>query len=170
MSMFTNVGNYAHGALLNGAGLSALNHISSGAGIGAGLGALNAVATGNDSILGGAMSGAAAGAIMGGGTRFASMKYASGVNSFINNTVDASGKVFAGTKQSMVQDISNFKFGHFTRPGNSGEHANYWHPDSAALRSTRFQNYNPSFTPAVNPGAPTLKAQTIDKYTQEYVV
>ena len=73
MSMFTKVGNYAHGALLNGSGLSAMNHISSGAGIGAGLGALNAVATGDDTMFGGAVSGALTGAALGAGTRFESM-------------------------------------------------------------------------------------------------
>lgn len=166
--MFTKIGNYAHGALINGAGLSAMNHIGSGAGVGAGLGALSAFATGNDSLMGGAMSGAVSGAALGAGTRYASMRYASGVNQFINSTVDASGKVFAGTKKSMVGEVSNLKFSHFGRPPVPNEHASYWHPDSQTLKKTRFQNYDPRYTPAVNPGAPTLSSRPLDQYTQEF--
>lgn len=149
--MFTKVGNYAHNALLNGSGLSASNQITSGAGIGAGLGAVNALVTGESSMWDGAISGGVTGAALGAGMRYASMKYASGMNSFINSTTDASGKVFNGIKQSQVENISNFKFSHFGRPDSANTHANYWHPDSAALKSTRFQHYNPQFTPPTNP-------------------
>ena len=63
--------------------LSALNQISSGAGIGAGLGAVNSMMTGQSSMIDGAMSGAVTGAALGAVGRYASMKYASGLNSFI---------------------------------------------------------------------------------------
>jgi glutamate synthase (NADPH/NADH) large chain len=38
---------------LNGAGMGAMSHIGSGAGIGAGIGAVNAMVTGNDTMVGG---------------------------------------------------------------------------------------------------------------------
>lgn len=170
MSMFTKVGDFAHSSLLNGASLSALNQISSGAGIGAGLGAVNSMMTGQSSMIDGAMSGAVTGAALGAVGRYASMKYASGLNSFINSTTDASGKVFAGTKQSMVQDISNFKFSHFSRADAQSTHANYWHPDSAALKTTRFQDYKPQYSPALNPsGKVSTGERSIDQWTKEFI-
>lgn len=169
MSMFTKVGDFAHSSLLNGAGLSALNHISSGAGVGAGLGAVNSMMTGQSSIMDGAVSGAVTGAALGAAGRYASMKYASGLNSFVNSTTDASGKVFAGTKKSMVDGVSNFKFSHFSRADAQGTHANYWHPDYSALKSTRFQDYKPQYTPPVNPTKKTgSKWEDIDQWTQEF--
>jgi hypothetical protein len=68
--MYTTVGNSLHGMFLNGAGMGAMSHIGSGAGIGAGLGAVNAMVTGNDTMIGGGMSGAVTGAMLGAGTRF----------------------------------------------------------------------------------------------------
>ena len=171
MSMFTKVGDFAHSSLLNGAGLSAMNQISSGAGVGAGLGAVNSMMTGQSSIMDGAISGAVTGAAFGAVGRYASMKYASGLNSFINSTTDASGRVFAGTKQSMVDDVSNFKFSHFSRSDTKGTHANYWHPDSTALKSTRFQDYKPQYSPAVNPTGrvSTSDPKVIDQWTKEFI-
>lgn len=170
MSMFTNVGNYAHNALLTGAGMGAMSHISAGVGIGAGLGAVNALVTGNDTMIGGAISGAATGGLLGAGTRFGSMKYAAGMNSFINSTTDITGKVFAGTKASTIQDVSNFKFGHFTRSDAQNTHANYWHPDSTNLKGTRFQHYDPRYTPAMNPtNQVSTGVNQIDQYTKEFI-
>lgn len=171
MSMYTTVGNSLHGMFLNGAGMGAMSHIGSGAGIGAGLGAVNAMVTGNDTMIGGGMSGAVTGAMLGAGTRFGSMKYAAGVNSFINSTTDSAGKVFAGTRRSLDNDVSNFKWGHFTRSDVQNTHSNYWKPNYTGIKQTRFQDYNPLYTPAVNPSGAisTGKLKQIDEYTAEYI-
>lgn len=169
MSMFTKVGDFAHGALLNSAGMGAMGNISQGAGIGAGVGAVNALVTGNDSILGGAISGGVMGGIGGAGMRYGGMKYAAGMESFINSTKSASGSVYAGTKQNLGTDITKFKFSNFTTPNNTGAHANFMTPDIAALTRTKFQNYDPSLTPSAS-GSKTASqgSSYIDQYTKEY--
>jgi Ca2+-binding RTX toxin-like protein len=127
--------------------------------------------TGNDTMIGGGMSGAVTGAMLGAGTRFGSMKYAAGVNSFINSTTDSAGKVFAGTRRSLDNDVSNFKWGHFTRSDVQNTHSNYWKPNYTGIKQTRFQDYNPLYTPAVNPSGAisTGKLKQIDEYTAEYI-
>lgn len=149
--MFTKVGNYAHNALLNGSGLTASSQMTSGAGIGAGIGALNSMVTGESSMWDGAVSGAVTGAALGAGMRYASMKYASGVNGFINSTTDISGNALAGIRSSQIQNTSNFKFSHFGRSDVENKHANFWAPNSTDLKTTRFQHYNPQFTAPTNP-------------------
>ena len=134
--------------LLNGVGTSAMSHISAGAGLGAFVGGGSALATGNDSVMGGIMGGAVQGAVLGAGSKYASMQYAKGVANFVQNTVDpATKQVFSGVKESLVKDVSNFKFGHFTAPNTNNIHANYWHPDANVFKQTPFGEYNPRFTP-----------------------
>ena len=148
MSTFTKAGNYLHDQLLNGVGTSAMSHISAGAGLGAFVGGGSALATGNDSVMGGIMGGAVQGAVLGAGSKYASMQYAKGVANFVQNTVDpATKQVFSGVKESLVKDVSNFKFGHFTAPNTNNIHANYWHPDANVFKQTPFGEYNPRFTP-----------------------
>ena len=148
MSTFTKAGNYLHDQLLNGVGTSAMSHISAGAGLGAFVGGASALATGNDSVMGGVMGGAVQGAVLGAGSKYASMQYAKGVANFVQNTVDpATKQVFSGVKESLVKDVSNFKFGHFTAPNTNNIHANYWHPDASVFKQTPFGEYNPRFTP-----------------------
>lgn len=147
MSTFTKAGNYLHDQLLNGAGASAMSHIGSGAGLGAVVGGGSSLVTGNDSFFGGVTGGAMQGAALGAGSKFASMKYAQGVANHIHNTVDPSTKqVFAGVKQSMVRDVSNFKFGHFVAPNTNNVHANYWHPDATVFKQADFTQYEPRFS------------------------
>ena len=148
MSTFTKAGNYLHDQLLNGVGTSAMSYISVGAGLGAFVGGGSALATGNDSVMGGIMGGAVQGAVLGAGSKYASMQYAKGVANFVQNTVDpATKQVFSGVKESLVKDVSNFKFGHFTAPNTNNIHANYWHPDANVFKQTPFGEYNPRFTP-----------------------
>ena len=148
MSTFTKAGNYLHAQLLNGVGTSAMSHISAGAGLGAFVGGGSALATGNDSLMGGIMGGAMQGAVLGAGSKYAGMQYAKGVANFVQNTVDpATKQVFSGVKESLVKDVSNFKFGHFTAPNTNNIHANYWHPDANVFKQTPFGEYNPRFTP-----------------------
>lgn len=148
MSTFTKAGNYLHDQLLNGVGTSAMSHISAGAGLGAFVGGGSALATGNDSVMGGIMGGAVQGAVLGAGSKYASMQYAKGVANFVQNTVDpATKQVFSGVKESLVKDVSNFKFGHFTAANTNNIHANYWHPDANVFKQTPFGEYNPRFTP-----------------------
>ena len=148
MSTFTKAGNFLHDQLLNGVGTSAMSHISAGAGLGAFVGGGSALATGNDSVMGGIMGGAVQGAVLGAGSKYASMQYAKGVANFVQNTVDpATKQVFSGVKESLVKDVSNFKFGHFTAPNTNNIHANYWHPDANVFKQTPFGEYNPRFTP-----------------------
>lgn len=146
MSMFTRVGDFAHDKLLHGSTQSALSHISSGIGGGAIYGVGSSLYTGNDTLLGGAISGGIQGGLLGAGTRYGSMMYAKGVANHIMNTTDSSGKVFAGVKESLVRDVSNFKFGHFVNANNNNVHANYWHPDASTFKQVPFQNYNPRFS------------------------
>ena len=147
MSTFTKAGNYLHDQLLNGVGTSAMSHISSGAGLGAFVGGASALATGNDSIMGGITGGAVQGAVLGAGSKYASMQYAKGVANFVQNTVDPTTKqVFSGVKESLVKDVGNFKFGHFTAPNTNNVHANYWHPDANIFKQTPFEEYNPRFS------------------------
>ena len=148
MSTFTKAGNFLHDQLLNGVGTSAMSHISAGAGLGAFVGGGSALATGNDSVMGGIMGGAVQGAVLGAGSKYASMQYAKGVANFVQNTVDpATKQVFSGVKESLVKDVSNFKFGQFTAPNTNNIHANYWHPDANVFKQTPFGEYNPRFTP-----------------------
>lgn len=148
MSTFTKAGNFIHDQLLNGVGTSAMSHISAGAGLGAIYGGGSSVVTGNDSFVGGIMNGAMQGAVLGAGSKYASMQYAKGVANFVQNTVDpATKQVFSGVKESLVKDVSNFKFGHFTAPNSNNVHANYWHPDASVFKQTPFGEYNPRFTP-----------------------
>ena len=148
MSTFTKAGNFLHDQLLNGVGTSAMSHISSGAGLGAVYGAGSSVVTGDQGFFGGMISGAAQGAVLGAGSKYASMQYAKGVANFVQNTVDpATKQVFSGVKESLVKDVSNFKFGHFTAPNTNNIHANYWHPDANVFKQTPFGEYNPRFTP-----------------------
>lgn len=70
---------FMHKQLINAASKDALSQIGMGAGIGAGVGAANALITGNDSLLGGATSGAMLGAGAGGAMRYAGAKYGSGL-------------------------------------------------------------------------------------------
>ena len=150
MSTFTKAGNYLHDQLLNGVGTSAMSHISAGAGLGAFVGGGSALATGNDSVMGGITSGAMQGAALGAGSKYASMKYAQGVANFVKNTVDPNTKqVFAGVQESLVKDVSKFKFGHFSDPNKNNIHANYWHADSKIFKQAPFEEYNPRFTPPV---------------------
>ena len=143
--------------------------MSVGAGTGAALGVANSFITGNDTIMGGAISGGIAGGILGAGSRYASMKYTAGVSSFINSTVDkTSGKVFAGTRESLIHNDANFKFSHFARASNTKMHSNFLHPDSKGLKTVNFQAYNPMFTAADNPGAPTSRFKDISRYEREY--
>lgn len=69
---------FMHKQLINAASKDALGSIGMGAGIGAGVGAANALITGNDSLLGGATSGAMLGAVGGAGMRYAGAKYGAG--------------------------------------------------------------------------------------------
>lgn len=147
MATFTKASNFLHDSLLQGAGTSAVGHISSGAVAGAAWGAGSALATGNDTLIGGTLSGAATGAMLGAGTRYASMQYAKGVSNFITNTVDKNtGRMFANVKSSNLEDVGNFKFGHFVRPNNNNVHSNYWGNDSTVYKQTPFQQYNPRYT------------------------
>lgn len=70
---------FMHKQLINAASKDALGSIGMGAGIGAGVGAANALITGNDSLLGGATSGAMLGAAGGAGMRYAGTKYGAGI-------------------------------------------------------------------------------------------
>lgn len=70
---------FMHKQLVSAAGRDALTSVGAGAGIGAGVGAANALITGNDSLLGGATSGAMLGAGAGAAMRFAGAKYGSGL-------------------------------------------------------------------------------------------
>lgn len=147
MSSFTKASNYLHDQLLTGAGASAMSHIGTGATAGAAIGAGSALMTGNNTLLGGTFSGAAQGAMLGAGTRYASMQYAKGVSNFISNTVDTStGKMLNNVQQSTVEEIGKFKFGHFVRPDTNNVHANYWNVNSTAYKQTPFQHYNPRFS------------------------
>ena len=148
MSTFTKAGNYLHDQLLNGVGTRAMSHISSGAGLGAVYGAGSSVVTGDQGFFSGMLSGAAQGATLGAGSKYASMKYAHGVANFVKNTVDPNTKqVFAGVQESLVKDVSKFKFGHFSDPNKNNIHANYWHADSKIFKQAQFEEYNPRFTP-----------------------
>ena len=170
MSMFTKVGDFAHGALINSAGMGAMANISQGIGAGAGLGAVNALVTGNDTLIGGAMSGGIMGGIGGAGMRYGGMKYAAGMESFINSTKSSSGSIYSGTKQQIGGDITKFKFSHFTTPSQTNSHANFMKPDKAALMKTQFQNYDPSLSPSANPSkVASTGARNIDQYTREYI-
>ena len=163
MSTFTKAGNYLHDQLLNGVGTSAMSHISAGAGLGAFVGGGSALATGNDSFIGGAMGGAMQGAVLGAGSRYASMQYAKGVANFVQNTVDpATKQVFGGVKESLVKDVSNFKFGHFTTPNTNNIHANYWHPDASVFKQTPFEEYNPRFTAPADGSKIVSKGYSVD--------
>ena len=151
MSTFTRAGNFLHDKLLNGAGSSMMSHIGSGVGVGGIFGAGSAMVNGNDSLLGGAVSGGMQGAMLGVGSKFASAQYAKGVANHIMNTVDPkTGQVFAGVKESMVRDVGNFKFGHFVASNNNNVHANYWHPDANIFKQVDFKAYNPRYTTAPN--------------------
>ena len=163
MGTFTKAGNYLHNQLLNGVGTSAMSHISSGAGLGAVYGAGSSVVTGDQGFFGGMISGAAQGAALGAGSKYASMKYAQGVANHIQNTVNpATGQVFAGVKESMVSNVSNFKFGHFVSPNTNNVHANYWHPDSKIFKQTPFQEYNPRYTPPSNGSKVASRRSEVD--------
>ena len=70
---------FMHKQLISAAGRDALTSMGAGAGIGAGVGAANALVTGNDSLLGGATSGAMLGAGAGAAMRYAGAKYGSGL-------------------------------------------------------------------------------------------
>ena len=69
---------FMHKQLINAASKDALGSIGMGAGIGAGVGAASSLITGNDSLLGGATSGAMLGAAGGAGMRYAGTKYGAG--------------------------------------------------------------------------------------------
>ena len=167
MSTFTKAGNYLHDQLLNGVGTSAMSHISAGAGLGAFAGGASALTTGNDSLIGGIAGGAMQGALVGAGSKYASMQYAKGVSNFVKNTVDPStGQVFSGVKESLVKDVSNFKFGHFTAPNTNNVHANYWHPDANIFKQTPFGEYNPRFTPPADGSKVTSTGAKLDSSGQ----
>ena len=163
MSTFTKAGNYLHDHLLNGVGTSAMSHISAGAGLGAVYGAGSSVVTGDQGFFGGMISGAAQGAALGAGSKYASMKYAQGVANFVKNTVDPNTKqVFAGVQESLAENVSKFKFGHFTAPNTNNIHANYWHPDANVFKQTPFGEYDPRFTPPADGSKVVSKSREID--------
>lgn len=71
-------GDFIHKQLVGAAGRDALSTMGIGAGMGAGVGAANALITGNDSLIGGATSGAMLGAGAGAAMRYAGAKYGAG--------------------------------------------------------------------------------------------
>ena len=153
MSMFSKVGNVLHDQLMTGAAYSAASHMSTGTTIGAGLGLGSALYNG-DPVIGGTLSGAATGAMLGGVSRYSSMKYAQGVaNHILNTTVPVTGAPLdSKVAISTLSDVSNFRFGHFTQQNNNNVHANFWAPDSPAKKGERmmsqidYQLYDPRFT------------------------
>jgi hypothetical protein len=72
-------GDFIHKQLISAASKDALSSMGIGAGIGAGVGAANSLITGNDTLLGGATSGAMMGAGAGAAYRYAGAKYGSGL-------------------------------------------------------------------------------------------
>ena len=72
-------GDFIHKQLISAASKDALSSMGIGAGIGAGVGAANSLITGNDTLLGGATSGAIMGAGAGAAYRYAGAKYGSGL-------------------------------------------------------------------------------------------
>ena len=134
---------FMHKQLINAASRDALGSIGMGAGIGAGVGAASSLITGNDSLLGGATSGAMLGAAGGAGMRYAGTKYGAG---FAANAGKNTGK-FDQTLFSKAEKPFSFM-------GNS-------EADQAALTS--------ALKSAPNAGAPGATTVTADagKVTSE---
>ncbi len=151
--MFSKAGNILHDQLTTGAAYSASAHMSTGAVVGGGLGLGSSLYNG-DSVIGGTLSGATTGAMLGGVSRYASMKYAQGVaNHILNTTTPVVGSPLnSKVAVSTLSDVSNFRFGHFTQQNNNNVHANFWAPDSPAkkgeimMNQIDFQLYNPRYT------------------------
>lgn len=115
---------FMHKQLINAASKDALGSIGMGAGIGAGVGAANALITGNDSLLGGATSGAMLGAAGGAGMRYAGTKYGAGMADIIGD----------GARK----DTGKFATSTFSRP--EAKPFNFWKnsdADDAAMARVR---------------------------------
>lgn len=115
---------FMHKQLINAASKDALGSIGMGAGIGAGVGAANALITGNDSLLGGATSGAMLGAAGGAGMRYAGTKYGAGMADIIGD----------GARK----DTGKFSISTFSRPETKP--FNFWKnsdADNAAMARVR---------------------------------
>lgn len=115
---------FMHKQLINAASKDALGSIGMGAGIGAGVGAANALITGNDSLLGGATSGAMLGAAGGAGMRYAGTKYGAGMADIIGD----------GARK----DTGKFATSTFSRP--EAKPFNFWKnsdADNAAMAKVR---------------------------------
>lgn len=95
---------FIHKQLIGAAGKDALSTMGMGAGMGAGVGAANALITGNDSLIGGATSGAMLGAGAGAAMRYAGAKYGAG---FAANAEKNTGK-FDQTLFSKAEKPFNF--------------------------------------------------------------
>ena len=115
---------FMHKQLINAASKDALGSIGMGAGIGAGVGAANSLITGNDSLLGGATSGAMLGAAGGAGMRYAGTKYGAGMADIIGD----------GARK----DTGKFATSTFSRP--EAKPFNFWKnsdADDAAMAKVR---------------------------------
>ena len=153
MNMFSKAGNILHDQLTTGAAYSASAHMSTGTVVGGGLGLGSSLYNG-DPVIGGTLSGAATGAMLGGVSRYSSMKYAQGVaNHILNTTTPVVGSPLnSKVAVSTLSDVSNFRFGHFTQQNNNNVHANFWAPDSPAkkgeimMSQIDYQLYDPRFT------------------------
>lgn len=115
---------FMHKQLINAASKDALGSIGMGAGIGAGVGAASSLITGNDSLLGGATSGAMLGAAGGAGMRYAGTKYGAGMADIIGD----------GARK----DTGKFSISTFSRP--EAKPFNFWKnsdADNAAMAKVR---------------------------------
>ena len=115
---------FMHKQLINAASKDALGSIGMGAGIGAGVGAASSLITGNDSLLGGATSGAMLGAAGGAGMRYAGTKYGAGMADIIGD----------GARK----DTGKFATSTFSRP--EAKPFNFWKnsdADDAAMAKVR---------------------------------
>lgn len=86
---------FIHKQLISAASKDALSSATLGAGIGAGAGAVNSLVTGNDTLFGGATSGAMLGAAGGAGMRYAGAKYGAGLAKMAEEGKDISGFKFS---------------------------------------------------------------------------
>ena len=73
------IGDFMHKQLINAASRDALATIGAGAAVGGGAGAVNGLLSDNNTMIGGALSGAMLGAGAGAGLRYAGNKYGSGI-------------------------------------------------------------------------------------------
>lgn len=73
------IGDFMHKQLINAASRDALSTIGAGAAVGGGAGAVNGLLSDNDTMIGGAISGAMLGAGAGAGLRYAGNKYGAGI-------------------------------------------------------------------------------------------